>query len=496
MEHGSFDEYHFFLSSLSHARDFRSRQAPWIDPLGDRVKVFSRVDLVEHLRKTDYTVIHQSDHVTLFNAVCRLRTSLGLAIPVTAFVHSLSYQSTMNAYHEMLETGAREFDALISSSQCGKKVIENCFSRLVTHLNCKPEKLGIEVIPLGIAERPTEQLSREAAREALGIPQDVVIGLCFGRFSDFDKMDLFPLLQAFSRVAAADKPYSLILAGAVHDETYLKALRLWIQALRLQDRVFVITEPDEKEKAVLYAACDFFVSIADNPQETFGMTLLEALRAGLPLIVSDFDGYREIGSDEVAIRVATRFTPIEPLAALQSVMDNLSFHRLAAQSIEVDIGQLATAMRRLFEDPDLRRTLGAHARRRFEDEYAHAKTIRKLESLWDKLKAAATRHEPVADGFNMSLYETFVHYVSETISPADLVVASDFSNEVAAHGGNYPLLSGMSDVVRAEDVASILRLAQQPTSIQLLVGDLATEWKRLYTVMWMIKHELLQRSAP
>ena len=42
-----------------------------------------------------------------------------------------------------------------------------------------------------------------------------------------------------------------------------------------------------------YAAADIFVSLSDNIQETFGLTPVEAMAAGLPVVASDWDGYRE-----------------------------------------------------------------------------------------------------------------------------------------------------------------------------------------------------------
>ncbi len=42
-----------------------------------------------------------------------------------------------------------------------------------------------------------------------------------------------------------------------------------------------------------WAAADVFVSLSDNIQESFGITPVEAMAAGLPCLVSDWDGYRD-----------------------------------------------------------------------------------------------------------------------------------------------------------------------------------------------------------
>ncbi|MBI3542646.1 MAG: glycosyltransferase, partial [Deltaproteobacteria bacterium] len=53
-----------------------------------------------------------------------------------------------------------------------------------------------------------------------------------------------------------------------------------------------LDERQDLHRAVWQAA-DIFCSLADNVQETFGLTPLEAMAAGLPQVVSDWNGYRD-----------------------------------------------------------------------------------------------------------------------------------------------------------------------------------------------------------
>ena len=55
-----------------------------------------------------------------------------------------------------------------------------------------------------------------------------------------------------------------------------------------------------------WAAADIFLSLVDNPQETFGLAPVEAMAAGVPVVVSDWDGYRYTVSDGVeGFRIST-----------------------------------------------------------------------------------------------------------------------------------------------------------------------------------------------
>ena len=56
---------------------------------------------------------------------------------------------------------------------------------------------------------------------------------------------------------------------------------------------------EEANRDDAWAAADVFISLADNAQEAFGLTPLEAMAASLPCIVSDWNGYRDTVRDGV-----------------------------------------------------------------------------------------------------------------------------------------------------------------------------------------------------
>ena len=48
-----------------------------------------------------------------------------------------------------------------------------------------------------------------------------------------------------------------------------------------------------KNRKIAWSSADIFSSLSDNFQETFGITPIEAMASGLPVVVSDWDGYRD-----------------------------------------------------------------------------------------------------------------------------------------------------------------------------------------------------------
>ena len=266
------------------------------------------------------------------------------------------------------------------------------------------------------------------------------------------------------------------------------------KALKLDKNTTFIIDPADDAKSNLYAAADFFVSIADNVQETFGLTLLEAVDAGLPLLVSDFDGYSELCSDDVGIRVPTRWGRVDHLQKIQSVMDERTAHRLAAQSLSIDVPALAKGMETLFSNQKNRQKMSKASRKRFDENFDHKRLIGTLESLWGELKAGFkpvdTHHNPMS----IRVFDTFSHYVTGFIKDDDMVVASEFGALLRESGNFYPLLAGMHDVVDWSMVVSLLATAAKPISMKnLLNSPTDINWKTWYTMAWMLKHDLLER---
>ena len=56
---------------------------------------------------------------------------------------------------------------------------------------------------------------------------------------------------------------------------------------------------DPNNRYLSWSSADIFCSFADNIQETFGLTPIEAMACGLPCVVSDWNGYKETVRDQV-----------------------------------------------------------------------------------------------------------------------------------------------------------------------------------------------------
>ena len=126
-----------------------------------------------------------------------------------------------------------------------------------------------------------------------------------------------------------------------------------------------------------WAAADLFLSLVDNPQETFGLAPVEAMAAGLPVVVSDWDGYRYTVSDGVeGFRVPT-LAPLlmpeqgEELASQHDhgLLTYQDYVGAVAQHVAVDTEAAAAAIARLAEDPALRQRMGEAGRQTVQQRF-------------------------------------------------------------------------------------------------------------------------------
>ncbi len=139
---------------------------------------------------------------------------------------------------------------------------------------------GLDVEALASA-----QLVRPEARQQLGLPQDEFIFGNIGRLSKSKNQDV--LINAFARIVDKLPPSRLVIIGEGRRKNELLAL---IAEHGLQGRVLLTGFVPHAQRYL--KAFDLFVF--PSRSEAFGLALLEAMVARLPVIVSNVGGIREL----------------------------------------------------------------------------------------------------------------------------------------------------------------------------------------------------------
>jgi glycosyltransferase involved in cell wall biosynthesis len=188
-------------------------------------------------------------------------------------------------------------------------------------------------IHYGLDELPSAP--SEVTPAAAGIPPDALLILAVGRL--IEQKDHATLLDAFARVRGDYSDARLAILGWGRLE---EATRARIRELALDDAVVL---PGRVEPTAWLARADIFAHT--SLWEGFGIVLLEAMLAGLPI-------------------VATRVSAIPEI-----VVDGTTGTLVPGG----DVSAVAAALSDLLEDPDRRRALGDAGRRRAHDEFSVAR---------------------------------------------------------------------------------------------------------------------------
>lgn len=178
--------------------------------------------------------------------------------------------------------GRRESLALLGVSNAVRDNMRASLPRL------PPEQIETLYNHIDPEAQRAELLSRQEAREQLGLPRETYLFANVGRLHP-DK-DQATLIRAFARSAAKLGDAKLVIVGKGRLEQNLKALAVELQ---VSDRVvFTGPVPDARR---YFAAFDSFVLSSDH--EPFGMVLLEAMAARLPIAATDCGGAGEVVGD-------------------------------------------------------------------------------------------------------------------------------------------------------------------------------------------------------
>lgn len=355
---------------------------------------------------------------------------------------TLSSAGAMEQVAELVLPPFKPWDAMICISQAAKDFATQIQAEYqdwfagqtgATRFNT-PQ---MPVIPLGI-DCPSftpEAGQRDAARQALAIAAKETLFLFAGRLSFHAKANPAPVYQALEQVAQKT-PIVCIEAGVFPNEGIRDGFRRAQTLLAPSVRFIWVDGQDENAYRQAWKAADVFVSLSDNIQETFGLTPVEAMAAGLPVVVSDWNGYKDTIRDGVdGFRIPTILPPSE------TGRDLAERHALSLDSYDLFIGRvsLATvvdpvALQRAFltlaTQPQLRAEMGAAGSRRAHDVFdwpvvlqQYCQLAQELECIRLGAPAQAQLAEPWV--VHADPFKRFAHFPTSTLAGGALVQAQE-----------------------------------------------------------------------
>lgn len=315
--------------------------------------------------------------------------------------HTTSSAGAMDSIAELITAPVQSWDAMICTSTTVK---DNVTRLLQAQSDYLVQRLGVSrlvlpqlpVIPLGIHTQDFEfsDVQKAAARAAIGADKNTFIVLYMGRLSFHAKAHPLAMYLALERAAAklpTGQKVTLVECGWHANEHIEKAFRDAARTACPSVQVVTLDGRDAEARQVAWACADVFCSLSDNIQETFGIVPIEAMAAGLPTVVSDWDGYKGTVRDGVdGYRIPTLMPPagLGTDLALRHALEIDTYDMYCGHTcslVAVDIGATADAFSKLFSSAELRQKMGAAGRERARLIYDWVSIIPQYEALWEHL---------------------------------------------------------------------------------------------------------------
>ncbi|SDN32660.1 Glycosyltransferase involved in cell wall bisynthesis [Desulfonauticus submarinus] len=499
LKNNPFDEYHFFLPSKQQIQYVKNFIQKNFEILSSKIKIFSRVQLWSRVQNTNYFCFHLSDCISYFPYLASFRNKVAKNnFPITGTTHSLSYKNFIHAYFSHLWTDWIGNEAIIATSFSGKKVLKNFYAHLSQNYKLEAKYLPPKIvnIPLGIPDIYFSHQDKKNLRKKYNLPLNDPIFIYVGRISHYSKMDILPLLRALSQAQIIiGKPLHLILAGYVDIEQHnLNTIKNLAQNTKINIHLF----PNLKEitKIELLQTSDIFLSLSDNIQETFGLSILEAKASKLAIIASHFDGYKELLHHKVDSFLIPIFSPSNDplLSEIASLLFDNQTHLLVAQQTSFDFSTLVQTIVTLYTNKSLRKKISQKA---FEDahNYKWDNIIQQYFNLWEKLQNVKIPKNKNSHPLNFDFFQIFSHYPTKTIDSSTKIKTSKLGYKIIQKKDFpviYPLLENFLDLDKIEDILTFFLTPHQIIDYTKTQKSISQIYKTKFSIFWMIKQGFIE----
>lgn len=444
VKHSGVDGFYCQTLDDGHSDDFKAR----IQQFGgqDRNCINVPIGKMGQTSGAPTTLMLPSPDLSMF--AWRRRISMfARSYSICGLNHSISSDTAMDGLGQLLTAPVQSWDAVICTSQPAKAAMLRLLDNWSDYLSrrsggrFKPE-VQMPIIPLGVdsekfATSPATEEARVSIRRGLGIGDDDIAVLYFGRLSFHAKAHPLPMYLGLEEtVRRTGKRVHLLQAGRFPNDGVEKEFRDAARRYCPNVNAIFLDGRDQAVSDRVWFAADIFTSLSDNIQESFGLTPIEAMAAGLPIVASDWDGYRDTirhGTDGFLVPTwlplpeSGSDLSLQMEGSLTDEMKDRTYNQytgIVSQSMAVDVSAAADAYEALAIDPALRKRLGAAGRRRASEVYDWRVIVNSYQDLWRELaniRSRSVESTPVVQGhpahpLRDDPFSLFQGYPSQTIN--------------------------------------------------------------------------------
>jgi len=492
IQENAFDQYHLFFQNQTEITSFQSKFP------SRNIYCFLLDDIPDKIRTTPYFVFHAFS--PFLTKLIYLRDQFAPnPFPITGFTHSLAHQPLMSGYLYSLLAQPQPYDGIICSCESAKTT----FSSLMTYLSESYNPLfkqalafpgELEIIPIGITPPTASPVSKQILRNLLGLPEDAVIFFSLSRFSPVTKMDLFSVLTMILNIK--EENLCFVFAGATNGEQgYIQSIQQWITGHHMENRIKLF--PDITDKDSFYKAADVYFAPADNFQETYGITLIEAMKYGLPILAYDWDGYRNtVEEGQNGFLISTYYLKGLPDFSRIAPIIGDKYALLYAQSMFVDQHQLLEKIQLLFSSENLRIQFGQNSSTRSQ-KYYWPTVVTQYMRFWTHLNEKAQIKNTGFKLPSLDFEHVFRHYPTTWLKDPHQIrlCSTQLSQKVDSQLDVYEELK---PYLHLETIQGILAFFESPKLLAELLRFLPVMMKEkapevvMFQVSWLLKQNFLE----
>lgn len=446
------------------------------------------------------------------------------AYALTGITHTTSTQAVMEGWLNLRVSPLAEWDAVICTSKAVQASVRFQLDLIDGHLKrqlnatLRPRPL-LPVIPLGIHcdDFTPDPAAGKALRARIGAAEGDVVFTTIARLTPHEKFDPLPIylaMQSAQKKLGTGQKLHIVFCGVFREDYSRKVFEEGARRL-MPDVGFVLLDgADPADRKAALSGADVFMFLIDNIQETFGLAPIEGMAAGLPLLVSDWDGMKDTVTPDVGFRITSRTLPGPHLAQealrYQGGFDSyVQYCSITSALTEIDMGELTARIVDLALNPGLRKRMGAAGQARARATYDWRHVVPQMQALWGEQQARRTHADAkparyAADALPVAPSPTalFGSYPTELASFADnRLVARDLTGrlgpaetlDVRDYAGVKRVFAPKAQVLAV--FQAIEGAGMQGVTVETLAKGLNVPPQIIERVaMWLLKYDFIRRA--
>jgi glycosyltransferase involved in cell wall biosynthesis len=243
------------------------------------------------LKKDKIDVLFSSGNIDILFSPCKTVIAIQVIQP---FAVPEMFPSKMRLYYlrAMIRLSSKMTDKIITVSKTTK-------NELIKYLNIPSSK----IVPVyhGV-DAHSNPLSKNEVKRKFGIKKDYILSIS----SVYKFKNYINLIRGFKILREKyNKNFQLVIVGKIIEKDYSLEMIRTIDELCLNYEVILIDGVPHNETYLLYSGANLYVF--PSYCETFGMTQIEAMACGIPVVTSNISVMLEICGD-----AAVYFDPANP----------------------------------------------------------------------------------------------------------------------------------------------------------------------------------------